>query len=135
MCRTLDWCVVLCHVCLISFLCVCVSSCPSRPLTNSTEVAFPTFPVPEQTPALWHHHLGHLGVDATRAILTKAYATGVDWTGPLDLSERCVSCLLGKHPQIPYSHNRHHASVVCELLHMDLCGPFPVLTPHKKSSF
>jgi len=30
MCRTLDRCVVLHHMCLISFLCVCVSSCPSR---------------------------------------------------------------------------------------------------------
>ena len=76
-----------------------------------------------------------MGIDATHAILTKDYATGVDWTGPLSISKRCVSCLIGKHPQIPYSNNRHRASEVCELLHMDSCGPFPVLTPHKKSSF
>ena len=45
------------------------------------------------------------------------------------------SCLIGKHPQVPYSNNHHCASAVCELLHMDCCSPFPVLTPHKKSSF
>jgi len=32
MCWTLDRCVVLHHVCLISFLCVCLSSCPSHSL-------------------------------------------------------------------------------------------------------
>ena len=108
---------------------------PPPPLTDGTEVAFPMFPVPEQMPALWHRRLGHLGIDATCAVFTKAYATGVDWTGPLNLSEKCVSCLIGKHPQIPYDHNQHRASAVCKLLHMDSCGPFPVLMPHKKSYF
>jgi hypothetical protein len=65
----------------------------------------------------------------------KTYATGVNRTGPMDLSECCISCLIGKHPQLPYSHHGHCASAVCELLHMDSCGPFPTLTPHKKSSF
>jgi len=65
----------------------------------------------------------------------KAYTIGVDWTGPLNLSEKCISCLIGKHLQIPYDHNCHCTSTVCELLHMDFCGPFPVLTPHKKSYF
>ena len=39
------------------------------------------------------------------------------------------------YPQLPYSHHCHYTSAVCKLLHMDSCGPFPVLTPHKKSSF
>jgi len=38
---------------------------PPAPLMDSTEVAFPTFQVPENTPALWHHWLCHLGMDAT----------------------------------------------------------------------
>ena len=108
---------------------------PDPPLTDGTEVAFPTFPIVEPTPALWHRRLGHLGLDATRAALTKNYVTGVDWSGTMDFSDRCVPCLIGKHPQLPYSNHRHRASAVCELLHMDSCGPFLVLTPHKKSSF
>jgi len=121
-------------VCQLSFL-HCNFLSPTPPVTDGTELAFPVFQVPEKTPDLWHRRLGHLGIDATCAILTKDYATGVDWTGPLSISKHCVSCLIGKHPQIPYSNNRHHASEVCELLHMDSCGPFPVLTLHKKSSF
>ena len=118
----------------LSFLqCDFITPVPS--LTDGTEVTFPTFMVAEPTPALWHCCLGHLGLDATQAVLTKDYATGVDWSGTLDLSDRCVPCLIGKHPQLPYSHHHHRASAVCELLHMDSCGPFPVLTPHKKLSF
>jgi len=92
-------------------------------------------PVVEQTPELWHHRLGHLGLDATRVVLTKGYATGVDWSGAIDFTDRCVACLIGKHPQQPYPHHCNRASAVCELLHMDTCGPFLVLTPHKKSFF
>jgi len=29
----------------------------------------------------------------------------------------------------------NHAEKICELLHMDTCGPFPVKMPHKKSFF
>jgi len=108
---------------------------PDLPVSDGTEVVFPTFPVVEKTPTLWHHRFGHLSIDATRALLMKDYATGIDWSGSLALSEHCISCLIGKHPQIPYSHHGHHAMAVCELLHMDSCGPFPVLTPHKKHSF
>jgi hypothetical protein len=118
----------------LSFL-QCDFMVPTPPLTDGMEVVFPTFKLPEQTPALWQQRLGHLGIDATRAVLTKDYATGVDWTGNITASDRCVSCLVGKHPQLPYSNHRHRATAICGLLHMDSCGPFPVLTPHKKSSF
>jgi len=118
----------------LSFL-SCDFVLPDLLISDGSEVAFPTFPVVEKTPVLWHRRFGHLGLDATWAIPTKDYATGIEWSGPLDLSERCISCLIRKHPQIPYPNHSHHASAVCELLHMDTCGPFPVLTPHKKSSF
>lgn len=118
----------------LSFL-QCDFITPDPPISDGSEVAFPIFPVVELTPELWHCRLGHLGLDATRAILTKGYATGVDWSGTINFSDRCGPCLIGKHPQQPYSHLCHRASAVCELLHMDTCGPFPVLTPHKKSFF
>ena len=70
----------------LSFL-KCDFLIPPAPLMDGTEVAFPTFQVPEKTSVLWHHHLCHLGMDATQAILTKNYAMGVDWTGTFDHSE------------------------------------------------
>ena len=60
---------------------------PTIPVSDGTEVAFPTFPIVEKTPSLWHHRFGHLGIDATRALLTKNYAEGVDWRSEEHTSE------------------------------------------------
>ena len=73
-------------VCRLSFL-HCDFVPPDLPIYDGTEVAFPTFPVVEKTPALWHHRFGHLGVDATHALLMKDYTTGIEWSGSLTLSE------------------------------------------------
>lgn len=70
----------------LSFL-KCDFLIPPAPLTDGTEVTFPTFQLPEKTPTLWHCQLGHLGIDATHAVLMKDYATGVDWSGPLTHTE------------------------------------------------
>ena len=92
------------------------------------------FPPVSITPSLWHRRLGHPHLDVTRAVLTKDYAAGVDFTGTFDRA-KCVPCLIGKSPQQPYSHNGHRAQRLGELLHMDTCGPFPVATPHGKKYF
>ncbi|KAF8061424.1 hypothetical protein FPV67DRAFT_278112 [Lyophyllum atratum] len=62
-----------------------------------------TFPRVKVTPELWHRRLGHLGRDATRAVLTKNYATGVVYDGPFTDSH-CIPCILGKQPSRPYDH-------------------------------
>lgn len=38
---------------------------PESPVSDGSEVAFPSFPVVEKTAALWHCHFAHLGIDAT----------------------------------------------------------------------
>ena len=91
-------------------------------------MAFPTFVKVELTLALWHHCLGHISVDAMCAVLTKNYAEGVVWTGSF-MKEFCIPCLIG------YTNYGNCTSKVCELLHMDTCGPFSIKTPHKKSLF
>ncbi|KAF5381798.1 hypothetical protein D9615_005519 [Tricholomella constricta] len=93
-----------------------------------------SFPRVDLTPNLWHRRFGHLGLDATRAVLTKSYATGVKYEGPFS-DTHCIPCLIGKHPQRPFDRFARRAPQVCELLHMDTCGPFPVKTPHGKSFF
>ena len=79
---------------------------------------------------LWHQCVGHLGMEAMKALLTKPYATGIAYDGDLT-SHHCIPCLIGKHPQQPFSHHHHHAMKTCELIHMDTCGPFPVETPFR----
>jgi hypothetical protein len=76
---------------------------------------------------LWHRRFGHLGMEATKDTLLKDYATGIQFTGPF-VQEHCVACIIGKSPQHPHSHHGYRVSNIDELLHMDLCGPYPVQT-------
>ena len=119
-----------------------LDACPSD-LDLPSPVTFPalstakpmlSFPHTPVNPELWHRHFGHLGMDATCDVLTKPYASGVSYDGPFTHSH-CIPCIIGKHPQQLYSSFGHCAARVCDLLHMDTCGPFPVLTPGGTSIF
>ena len=83
---------------------------------------------------LWHRRFGHIGMDATRAALTKDYVTGVQYDGPI-LRDRCIACIVGKSPQCSYSTSGNRATKLGELLHMDLCGPYPVQGPRGERYF
>jgi len=99
-------------------------------------VAFPalSFPKVVLSPSLWHRRFGHLGKDATRATLTQDYVRGVVFTGSFK-HNHCIACIISKSPQHSYAHNGHRASQIGELLHMDLCGPYPVQGPHGEKHF
>jgi hypothetical protein len=90
--------------------------------------------LPGLTEMLWHRRFGHLGMEATRAALTKNYVMGVHFEGSF-LDDRCVACIVGKSPQRSYSSNGRRAVKVGELLHMDLCGPYPVHGPRGERYF
>ena len=108
---------------------------PSSPLLDLDDVALATvFPQVSLTPELWHRRFGHLGIEATRAVLTKDYATGVVYTGHFSPTH-CIPCLVGKTPAHPFLHQGHRASTPGGLLHVDTCGPFPVLSPQKDAYF
>jgi GAG-pre-integrase domain len=93
-----------------------------------------TFPKIKQSSTLWHRRFGHLGIEATKAALTKEYVTGINFDGPF-IQEHCIACIVGKSPQHSYSHNRNRASNVGELIHMDICSPYLVQTPDGKRYF
>jgi hypothetical protein len=118
----------------LSFLtCDFVSPAVALPAVVSTSGLDPpassVFPRVDLTPALWHRRLGHLGTDAVQALLTSKVVGGVNFTGPFS-PIRCVPCLVRKAPQLPYPHNGNRAEAIADLLHMDICGPFPVSTPN-----
>ena len=132
-------------LCRLSFLnCSFIFPSPSAPSSNSPSTSASSFIlIPDSalltstsalTPALWHCRLGHLGIVATKAILIKDYATGIEYSGNFDHS-RCIPCLIRKRPQQSFHSHGHCSAVPGELLHMDTCGPFPTLTPHKHSFF
>jgi hypothetical protein len=99
-------------------------------------VALHLFPVVQTSPDIWHRRFGHLGHEASKNAINGNYATGI--TKPLTPyppNSRCIPCLIGKSPQAPYSTNARRASSVCDLIHVDTCGPFPTLTPKKEAYF
>ena len=93
-----------------------------------------TFSRIRQDSVLWHRRFGHIGMDATKAALTKNYVKGVLFEGSV-LRDRCIPCIVGKSPQISYSHHGHRASKIGELIHMDICGPYPVQAPRGEKYF
>ena len=86
------------------------------------------------TPSLWHRRLGHPSIDVTKLVLTKDYVTGTNYTSSFN-RDRCVPCLIGKSPQCPFPSNGNRAARVAELLHIDICGPFPTATSNGKKYF
>ena len=99
------------------------------PATMSTPtIAFTMFQVPVNSFELWHCRFGHLGQDATRAMLTKNYATSITYKPTPQTTSRCIPCLIGKASQAPFAHDAKRVSKVCEFIHIDTCGPFPTLT-------
>ena len=46
-----------------------------------------------------------------------------------------MACIVCKSPQHSYLHHGHWASAISELLHVNLCGPYPVQTPDGKQHF
>ena len=83
------------------------------------------------TKDLWHARLGHIGESAVRT-LAKSASGIVLGDAPFSV---CEACIKGKHPRSPHPASSSRASQLLDLLHSDICGPFPVRTPHSKLYF
>lgn len=82
---------------------------------------------------LWHHRLGHVSMESTCQLVKSA--TGVQSLSG-DTFSRCEPCILGKHSRHPNpSSSRPRTMTLLELIHCDVCGPFPVELPHGKRYF
>ena len=85
--------------------------------------------VPE-TMDLWHHRMGHIGEAATKSLLRSV--KGVTFPAGDSLS-KCEPCIISKHARTPHpSSPTPKSTELLELVFCDLCGPFPVPTPHGK---
>jgi hypothetical protein len=129
----------------LAFLPLAVSSVPlalpalassgapsSLPLSSSSSSL--SFPRLKLDSMLWHRRFGHIGMEATQAAVTKGYVTGVKLDGSF-VRDYCISCIVGKSPQKSYPYRGNRALLVGDLLHMDLCGPFPVQAPRGEKYF
>ena len=62
---------------------------------------------------LWHRRFGHIGMDATKATLTKDYVTGIHLDGGF-VHDHCIPCIVGKSPQCSYSYQGHRDETIGE---------------------
>jgi hypothetical protein len=106
---------------------------PSRLSTVPTMGEISAFVEKPLTWDVWHARLGHLGGDSVKCLPLVAAGVKVDKDIPL---QRCEACIMAKHPHqsFPPSENPRAASML-DLIHSDICGPFPVRTPHGKLYF
>jgi hypothetical protein len=110
-------------------------STPTSALTvcqpSNAETAFFT-KVPE-TLELWHYRMGHPGEPATIALLKST--TGASFP-PGKSFTHCEPCIFGKQAQLPApTSTTLRSKELLELIHVDICSPFPVTTPHGKLYF
>ena len=75
---------------------------------------------------LWHQRMAHVHVDGIRDMVRKGIVEGVNVDLKKDLV-RCDACVYGKSTRAPIpSKGGARASNVLDLVHSDVCGPFPV---------
>ena len=104
----------------------------TKPLTVADDdtICFAKVPVDAN---LWHARMGHVGEKATIRILNST--TGASFPDGTELI-KCEPCIIGKHHDISYpATNSPPPDDFLELVLCDICGPFPVQTPHKKLYF
>ena len=86
------------------------------------------------TPAkasLWHRRFGHLSYGNMTRMLREQMVVGVD-TPVADFvaaqTSLCEPCVLGKQQRHSYPSSASKTTQPLELLHMDVCGPMPVMS-------
>ncbi|KIK32468.1 hypothetical protein CY34DRAFT_101448 [Suillus luteus UH-Slu-Lm8-n1] len=103
---------------------------PSTPSPHLEISAFAKVPLSWD---LWHARLGHPGGKAVKHLSLFSTGAKVDTTHPLST---CEPCIMAKHPRKPYPPSKTpRALAMLDLIHSDLCSPFPVETPHAKRHF
>ncbi|KAJ2930108.1 hypothetical protein H1R20_g6973, partial [Candolleomyces eurysporus] len=109
---------------------------PSRPLafrvggelrTTAASGDHLTFVPPKPDAILWHRRLGHPGYEAVKSILRGSVVLGVD-PQEADTTFKCTACIIGRFPQSPFDNHGYRFQKPGELVHIDICGPFPVRT-------
>jgi hypothetical protein len=82
---------------------------------------------------LWHARIGHISQEAVMQLSRVAKGVTIQSSSPLS---HCESCILAKHPRQPYHLSEtDRVKSFLDLIHSDVCGPIPTVTPHAKRYF
>ena len=77
----------------------------------------------ENSAALWHKRLGHISMKRIERLVANDILQPLDFT---NLNE-CVNCIKGKQTN-KRKYDAKRCNDVLELIHTDICGPFPKAT-------
>jgi hypothetical protein len=84
----------------------------------------------ENSVKLWHCRLGHISSGRIERLIKE------NILHPLDFSneEYCIDCVKGKYVK-KIKKRAKRSSGVLEIVHTDICGPFPIKSMHGYDSF
>ena len=77
---------------------------------------------------LWHRRLGHLHHGNLKIL--QQISTGLH-KGTLAQSDQCKVCTMGKFVKTTFHEKENRASMILEIIHTDVCGPFSVASKSK----
>ncbi|GKC95170.1 retrotransposon protein, putative, ty1-copia subclass [Tanacetum coccineum] len=80
---------------------------------------------------LWHCRLGHIN----KKRIEKLQHDGLLDSTDIKSFETCVACMFGKMARKPYSHQVERAKDLLGLIHIDVCGPFKIMSRQGASYF
>ena len=79
---------------------------------------------------LWHYRLGHISRGRIERLIKKSILPPLEFS---DL-EQCINCIKGKYVNKIKKDAKRSARIL-EIVHTDICGPFPVKSVDSYDSF
>nr|GEU57954.1 retrotransposon protein, putative, Ty1-copia subclass [Tanacetum cinerariifolium] len=80
---------------------------------------------------LWHCRLRHI----SKKRIEKLQHDGLLDSSDLSAFEKCVNCMSRKMARKPYTHQVERAKDLVGLIHIDVCGPFKIMSRQGESYF
>jgi hypothetical protein len=71
---------------------------------------------------LWHYRLGHISRGRIERLIKDNILIPLDFSN----SDYCIDCIKGKYAKQIKKGEAKRSAGVLEIIHMDICGPFPV---------
>ena len=79
---------------------------------------------------LWHSHLGHILRERIERLIKQSILSPLEFS---DL-EQCIDCIKGKYVK-KIKKRAKRSAIILEIVHIDICCPFPVKSVDGYDSF
>ncbi|KAK8951797.1 hypothetical protein KSP39_PZI003445 [Platanthera zijinensis] len=73
--------------------------------------------------AMWHERLGHVGMDKLKAMSSRSLVRGLPKLSSFGEGHVCAGCQYGKSHRLPFDKSQTRSNAPLEVIHGDLMGP------------